>query len=106
MILSRSEDGTQVGDVPGESGLLLHIALIDPIPGKIFDEHRGHSGRSGSDNTHRSDVAQDQGTRCTTEQRRQGGYQDVIQRKKGVQMPYSDGEVGAERRSLYQANIS
>src|SRR5262245_44156070 len=101
MVISRSEDSTQVGDVLSESRLLLHVALINPIPGKIFDEHRGHPGGSGSNNTHRRDVTQDEGARRTTEQGCQGGYQGLIQRKKGVQTLYSSWQVFTQRRGLY-----
>ena len=39
VVICGGKDTLQIGNVPGESGLFLHIALINPVPGKIFDEH-------------------------------------------------------------------
>ena len=39
VVIGGGKDTLQIGNVPGESGLFLHIALINPVPGKIFDEH-------------------------------------------------------------------
>jgi hypothetical protein len=67
MIICGGKDTLQISNVPGESGLFLHIALINPVPGKILDEHGRHPGGSGGNKTQGSNVTQHQGTRCTAE---------------------------------------
>src|SRR5262249_47219034 len=39
VVICAGKDILQIGNVPDESGLFLYIALVNPVPGKIFDEY-------------------------------------------------------------------